>query len=108
MKIARPSEADIDAALKLLRIFNTIEGGLDPTQTDDDAEDEWLDLDDEGACRRVLRHILDSLPRRSGLERVVWGMATVCDPQNAIIDPDSDALELHPSLRRVEPAKEGA
>ena len=101
MNIARPSKADIDAVIKLNGIFDVIERGLDPTQIDEEAEDECIDLDDHEACHRVLHHILQSLPRRGGLGRFVWGMATLCDPRNEIIDQDSDVLALHPSLLRA-------
>ena len=102
MNIARPSKADIDAVLNLNSIFSSIESGVDPTIGGDGEDDGWLDLDDDETCRRVLRHILDSLPRGGGFGRFVWGMATLCDPRNGIIDQGSDVLALHPNLRRAD------
>lgn len=61
-----------------------------------------FDVDDPKSCQRAIRRLLKLHDRGSSL-RVVWGMATIIDPANAIIDPIADVLQLHPTLVRLMP-----
>lgn len=104
MMIGRATKEDIDDALKVLGWLHAIERGDMPECVDADG-DEWFDCDDGDQCRRVIDGLLDIL-NTGGMARVIWGMATVCSPKNAIINPDADTLELHPRIKKALEAQE--
>ena len=45
----------------------------------------------------VLRHLL-AIAGRASLMRVVFGMTTLLDPRNKVVNPDADCLEHHPDI----------
>lgn len=94
MKIAKASEADIDMAVDFASTLDSLMryGSLPHS-------DDWLDLDDGDDARIALRTLL-GIANRGSLGRVVMGMATVPDPRNEVVDPDSAVLELHPKHRK--------
>ncbi len=96
MKMAKASEADLDMAMKLCSALDSLERRYMPS---DDSEDEivWFDNCDADDCINAMNILLDILENGS-LMRVVWGLAVLLDPANKIVDPDSDVLEVHPSL----------
>jgi hypothetical protein len=110
MKMARASEADIEAALKVCRILDELDKRYMPS--DDDSEElEFFDRDDADQCQKVVGMLLDAT-RHTSLFRVVFGMAVVLDPQNELLDPDADTIEMHPkiiaALEACDAAKEKA
>lgn len=103
MKMAKASEADLEAAIKIASALEAIDRGLMPEGFDtDDGEREDFDIDSGRDCRNVIRHILDLMDNGS-IGRVVWGMAVILDPANEVIDPDASAIEHHP--KRLEADK---
>jgi hypothetical protein len=103
MKMAKASEADLEAAIKIASALEAIDRGLMPEGFDaDDGEREDFDIDSGRDCRNVIRHILDLMDNGS-IGRVVWGMAVILDPANEAIDPDASAIEHHP--KRLEADK---
>jgi hypothetical protein len=107
MKMARASEADIDAALKVSRILEDLDRRYMPS--DDDSEElEFFDRDAADQCQKIVGMLLDAT-RRTSLFRVVFGMAVVLDPRNELLDPDADTIEMHPKIvKALEAAKEKA
>lgn len=105
MKMAKASEADLEMAMDMFVALDILGNRWCPcmpdaiAQTDDDESSERFDRDDDQQCGRALRHLLD-IADRGSLARVVMGMATVLDPQNKVVDPDADTLELHPEHQR--------
>lgn len=99
MKMARASKADLDAALEVSRILGDLERGYMPCDDEDD-DAERFDLDNPRQCRRALDALLEAASRGS-LFRVTFGMATLLDPRNKLLDPDADTLELHPDLQKA-------
>ncbi|WP_258898242.1 hypothetical protein [Burkholderia glumae] len=100
MKMARASEADIQAALDITQIIGEIEKGYMPVlgSDEDEADDvTFFDRDDADQCRLVLGAILDAADKGS-IFRVVFGMTVVLDPRNELLDPDADTLEKHPKI----------
>lgn len=96
MKMARASEADMEAALNVSRIIEELEKGYMPS--DDESEDiEWFDRENESQCQRALSMILDEASKGS-LFRVTFGMTVVLDPRNELLDPSADTLEKHPKI----------
>jgi hypothetical protein len=94
MKMARASNADIDAALAVSRILEDLERRHMPCD-DKDSAIEWFDRDDAEQCKRALGMLLDAAARGS-IFRVTFGMTVVLDPRNELLDPDADTLEKHP------------
>jgi len=74
-RMAKATQRDMEAAKKLLSMIET-------GQTTD---------------RTIARFLDDNI---GSLNRVIWGMAVILDPNNAVVDPDSDVLQIHPSLTR--------
>ncbi|WP_322737134.1 hypothetical protein [Delftia tsuruhatensis] len=99
MKMAKPSERDIDAAGELLSLMNDLSSGYCPWDGDDDAT--YFDPDDRQHLRRlydVLDGLLDRAPGFTN--RVIGGMCyVICWDQNEILDPAEDFIALHPDLR---------
>lgn len=88
MKMARASEADLDAAQKVASIIEELHKGYMPA-TDDDDDFTWFDRDDPEQCQKVLGALLD-LTEKTSLFRVTFGMAVILDPRNKLLDPDAD------------------
>jgi hypothetical protein len=96
MKMARASEADMEAAFKVCRILDEIDKRYMPS--DDDSEElEFFDRDDAEQCQKVVGMLLDAT-RRTSLFRVVFGMSVVLDPCNELLDPGADTIEKHPKI----------
>lgn len=106
MKMAKASEADLDMAMELTNAFDSLTrrwGAYVPEKVErivDDNESERFDLSDDEQCRRVLEYLIE-LVGRASLVRVVFGMAVVCDPRNALLDPEADTLEHHPDREKA-------
>ncbi|MGR9579971.1 hypothetical protein [Pandoraea sputorum] len=104
MKMARASEADLDAAQKVASIIEELHKGYMPA-TDDDDDFTWFDRDDPEQCQKVLGALLDATEKTS-LFRVTFGMAVILDPRNKLLDPNADTLEMHPELKAALGSKE--
>ena len=52
-------------------------------------------------CAKALGIVL-GIFETGALFRVVFGMHTLLDPNNRVVNPDSDTLELHPDIDRVQ------
>ncbi|SDR37033.1 hypothetical protein SAMN05443245_5176 [Paraburkholderia fungorum] len=99
MKMARASDADIEAALTVCRILEDLDKRYMPSN--DDSEDlEFFDRDDAEQCQKVVGMLLDATSQTS-LFRVVFGMSVVLDPRNELLDPDADTIEIHPKIAKA-------
>lgn len=104
MKMAKASKADLDMAMTLANYCDSISRGHMPDALSKDEESiEWLDSNDLDQYQRLL-HGLQELLDQGSIFRVVWGMAVVCDPENACIDPEADTIEHHPIRQKAESA----
>lgn len=103
MKIGRPTEADIEAAIRLTSMLDAVEGGQYPPHFDcvvADTEDvPEFDVDDPSHLRAFYERIMSCAKAApGGISRVIWGMDTLV--RSDVIDPTTSTLELHPSLVR--------
>ena len=113
MKMAKPSEHEIEAAWELRNILELIDarfGGPWPTDgpkslqdllEPKDDDDSWKNFDaDEVKHLQALYNSLAKLLRQHPgfYGRVLVGMAVLCDPHNEILDPSLDYLALAPDL----------
>ena len=101
MKMAKPSERDIDAGGKLLGILDLIDRKwlTDGPQSLDGLEDDFDPdkLSHLQALYNELAALLQRAPNFHG--RVLGGMCyAICYDKNAILDPASDCLDLHPNI----------
>ncbi len=101
MKVARADAKDLDAAMQLLGLLDTVSGGYYPSDTDND-EDGPLRFNSEDAAHlaqfwKRLDACINAAPGFQG--RVIFGAVTLLDPRNKVIDPETDCLELHPTLK---------
>ena len=94
--MARASDVDIAVAMDLCNWLGELSGGFEPPLQEGDDQPPF-DQDDDAACGRVLRRMLERAEQGS-LMRVVWGMATVLNPENKVLDPDADVLRPHPDI----------
>ncbi|MCA8037063.1 hypothetical protein LGM46_29270 [Burkholderia arboris] len=98
MKMARASQADVDAAIDVTRILSELEKGYMPSSDEDEGEEtEFFDRDDPEQCQKALCKLLDAADKGSIL-RVTWGMVVVLDPDNELLDPEADTIEMHPKI----------
>lgn len=106
MKMAKASEADLRMAMQLCGAFDLLGQRFLPCMPEaieelaEDDESERFDRDDDAQCGRALRHLLE-IAERGSLMRVIWGMAVLLDPENRMVDPAADTLELHPDHAAV-------
>jgi hypothetical protein len=94
MKMAKASMADMEMALKLCGAFNALENG-DLPAFDGDTDPGLFDEHDDEQAAMAMRQLLNIVCGGS-LERVIWGMHVLMDPENKLVDPDADTLERHP------------
>ncbi|KRC36275.1 hypothetical protein [Acidovorax sp. Root219] len=110
MKMAKPTERDIDTAGELLQVLDVIDkhhrwGG--PQLADGPKDlfkalgDDEFDEDDPEHLQALYNHLAKLLRRSSNFHgRVIGGMCyVVCWDHNRILDPAQDVLDLHPDLR---------
>lgn len=108
MKMARASNADLDAALAVSRILEDLEKRYMPEVPGEEKEGiEWFDRDDAAQCQRALGVLLDAAAKGS-IFRVTFGMAVVLDPRNELLDPAADTLEKHPKTMAALAAMDAA
>ena len=104
MKVARPDEKDLEAALQLLGLLDTVGKGYYPSDPEGEEDAPMrFDEDDPAHLMRLwerLKACFDQAPGFQG--RVIFGAITLMDPRNRIIDTQADVIQLHPSLHRVE------
>jgi hypothetical protein len=102
MKMVKPTQRDIDRALQLAAYITALRDGdrlLPATGKQPGDVDYWQDestaFDDVSGddCSKALNQILALAGSSAWL--IPMAFATVASPANAIIDPDSDTLELH-------------
>lgn len=95
MKIAKPSERDLEAALDLMVILNQIDAGYGLDASDDASA--FFDEDDVDHLKMLYSQIKECLDKAPGFaNRVIGGMHTIM--HNDIVDPNDDALSLHPRI----------
>lgn len=93
LRMAKPNAGDMQVAKDLARAFSEIAEGYMPTLIDDDS-DERLGVD-PGKIREAFYRLCE-IAQRGSLDRVVWTLDMLLNPKNAVIDPDSDHVALHP------------
>ncbi|WP_289241801.1 hypothetical protein [Delftia sp.] len=74
MKMAKPSERDIDAAGELLSLMNDLSSGYCPWDGDEDAT--YFDPDDRDHLRRLTMRSTACWIARQVTNRVIGGSAT--------------------------------
>lgn len=110
MKMAKPSQVDIDAAGDLMSILTDIDKGYYPERGAKEGAPTWFDEEDPEHLRAFYDAVKATLERGPGYPgRVIGGMCYVIMwEKNEIVDPESDTIDLHPRLVKALEAAESA
>lgn len=104
MRMAKASEADMQALLDVVNILEQMAKGWMPEVEDDTAEDkpddEHFDANDSEHCKYVVGMLMRA-DRRGGLFRAAFGLTVLLHPKNELVDPDLDHIEKHPRIKRA-------
>lgn len=100
MKVARATHQDLDAAMMLMGLLDTVSSGYYPSDSDDaDDDPTFFDEDDPEHLAQLWKRLKACLDAAPGFQcRVIFGAATMLDPRNEVVDPAEDHLTLHPRL----------
>jgi len=97
MKIAKPSEQDIEAALELMQILNSVDSNWFPSHDDDEKRPLHFDDTDPEHLAYFYLRVKQCLAKGPGFPgRVIGGMYTIMT--NNVLDPNADCLALHPTI----------
>ena len=99
LKMAKASDNDLDMAMDLANAIDTFESNFFPAKCDS-GDDEFFDIDYPEHCQRAMEFLLE-INGRGSLSRVVFGMATILNPANNLVDPELDHLEPHPAINKA-------
>lgn len=110
MKIAKATEADINAIYDILGALESIPDGEMPGGEDDEGvgqnklyealdagKDESVSDEINYFIRKALKYLLN-VYWSAHLMRAAGNLSTLLDPENEIVDPDNNTLELHPNI----------
>lgn len=106
VKMAKASQKDIDGAIELYQFLEAMRDGRP-------AADAVEEFDYEGYGDLVNRKADDAefllrAHERGGLFRVAWGLQTLLDPCNEVVDPNLPHLELHPKHEQAAKERDAA
>lgn len=100
MKMAKADKDDLNTAMDLAKMIESLSDRHFPTLTLGDSE-EHFNEDNDSQCGKALRELL-KIAERGSLFRVVLGAAVMLDPRNKLVDPDADTIEHHPERKDSE------
>ena len=100
MKMAKPSELDIDAAGNLMSLLDQLDRGDYPSIENDQDVPDWFDEYNFDHLRAFYDAVKSTLDKAPGYPcRVIGGMCyVIMYEKNEIVDPDSSTIDLHPKL----------
>jgi hypothetical protein len=107
LRMAKASDADLDATYAIANLLEALEKGWYPRRDYGDSDAPVSFNPDSREHLAYLHERLLEIARTGSIWRVVMGLETVLSPRNAIVDPDADYLTLHPRIVRAL-AKEAA
>lgn len=102
MKLAKATKEDIEAAMKLTGLLNTIDDGYYPADDDEDSDGDLIYFDPEDI--KHLRTLYDKLTSimaeaPGGWNRVIWGFGAIMDTE--LLDPNAETLEVNPRILKA-------
>lgn len=100
MKMAKASQADIDAAIELYQFLQAASNGRGADEVVD--EFGYKGYDDLLESKSTDVEFVLRAHERGGLFRIVWGMQVLLDPANEVVDPNLPHLELHPKHEQAQ------
>lgn len=106
MRMIKPTEQDMDSACQIMTAILNVEQGNSPRchEIDSTDPDEYLfDEHNKDHLVNFYKIIMKEVRKNpQALMRVIGGMCfCVMYDENEIVDPDSEHLALHPTLKRV-------
>ena len=106
MRMAKATEDDAEAMLRLYRLVSAVEGGNFPPEEEDG---DWpvFNEDNTAHLQDFLDRVLDCFNNPpSGFMRILMAATAALDPKNRILDPDKDYLAFHPRIEAADEALE--
>lgn len=102
MKMAKATSEDMDAAVQVSQIIESLERGFMPDCLDesDDGDCSRFSVDNPDQCRKVVEKLI-GIGKSASLFRATFGMLVLTDPDNEIIDPAAGTLEVHPKIAKA-------
>lgn len=103
MKVAKPTEQDIDAAGEAMCLLNEVGSGYFPAREGDVDPPTFFDKEDPEHLRRFYDLMQSTMTKAPGWQgRVIGGMCyVIMYDKNQIVDPASDTIDLHPRFQAV-------
>jgi hypothetical protein len=98
MRMAKASREDLDAAYELSNILEALDRGYYPARDLREDSPAFFDSDNIEHLQDLHERLL-AIARKSSLFRVVGGLETLLSAGNAVVDPESDCIELHPRIK---------
>ena len=103
MKIARPTEKDINDAFKLLRALKVLSDGYNPFRLNEDddgffTDPSWLEDDDKASALDSVVELYDGC----NIEWLLMALSTLIIPENKIINQESSELDFSPEVKKWE------
>ncbi len=98
MKIAKATTQDMEAAMAVTHILETLCKGYLPDSLKH-LDSSIFDIDNHEHCREVLGLLIEKANSAS-IFRVTFGMQVMLDPVNKMVDPELSYLDHHPERVR--------
>jgi len=98
MKVAKCTQQDIDSLWDIAGILTRLFPPNSFEIAHLDEHDYMFDWDDPDDISRLRQRLKDSV-NAGNILRCVSNLDTLLSPDNHVVDPNSDVLELHPDLK---------
>lgn len=107
MKMAKASEADMEAMFALTRLLNAVDSEQFPPLPNgewQEGDPDWFDPADKEHLEQFHHRLMECIaPYPGSWNRVIWGFHIAMT--NGVFDPAADCLEWHPALRAAVEAR---
>ena len=104
IRMAKASKEDMDTVFRLMHLVDAIGDGYCPSN--EEGAPTFFDDDDREHLQALCRKILEIADNSGGIHRVVGAASIILNPQNNLIDPDDNCIELSPDLKAAQKAAE--
>ena len=104
IRMAKARKEDMDTVFRLMHLVDAIGDGYYPSN--EEGAPTFFDDDDREHLQALCRKILEIAENSGGIHRVVGAASIILNPQNNLIDPDDNCIELSPDLKAAQKAAE--
>jgi len=97
MRMAKADQSDMDAAYRIMNLLDSMSRGYYPSN--EEGSPTFFDSEDREHLQFLHQQIIEIAENSAGVSRVIGAAGILLNPQNNLIDPDDDCIELHPDLK---------